>query len=188
MIKDFNKDLKLGETLSNVINKVYPQIFGQDISIENINFNDKKGKSYRLSGINKIIHLSNNEKIFINEKIHRKTDNIIIELWSDFNTGKLGWLFTSKAKYIVQIDLAQNKVCLLSLKSLKKYYTDLCKKYGGSINKIPNIKWQISKRDGPLKNWKSGHIEITEKQFLDWASKENIDTPKIYRLCLESEF
>lgn len=71
-------------------------------------------------GIDKLLHMDNGQRITIDEK-KRRTDygDILLELWSVFEEGKKGWLFTSYCHYLVYAIMPTQKVYLLPMALLR---------------------------------------------------------------------
>lgn len=173
-IKDFEKDNKLSVKWSDDADKMYSKIFGEISKIDFMDFNTTSGKEAQLNGIDKKIYTKDGRIINVDEKTHRFSTDVVIEIWSDINTGKKGWLFTSKADYISQIEPLQDKMLVISMNTLRTYAMR-------EPNVLKSIKWQISEKNG--KTWKSGHVSIKEKDFCNWANKTvGVEKPVIIKL------
>lgn len=177
MIKSFDRDNELSVKWSDDADKMYPKVFGGINKIDFMDFNTTEGKKAQLSGIDKIIHTSDNRIIKVDEKTHRTSDDVVIEIWSDVLTNKQGWLFTSEADYISQIEPRQDKMLVVSMKTLRKY----AMQHPDKTIKSNSIRWQTSEKNG--KTWKSGHVSIKEKDFMTWAANTpGIEKPVIVPL------
>jgi hypothetical protein len=72
-------------------------------------------------GIDKVLYFDNGKAITIDEKKRRRNYNdILLELWSVWESRKLGWLFTSQCDYIVYAIMPSKKVYLLPTLLLRR--------------------------------------------------------------------
>ena len=176
-LKSFDKDNELSTKWSDDADKMYPKVFGKIDHIDFMDFETEEGKKEQLSGIDKKIYTEDGRLITVDEKTHRNSTDVVIEIWSDVLTNKQGWLFTSKADYISQIEPRQDKMLIVSMKTLRKYAVQ----HPEQTITSNAIRWQTSIKNG--KTWKSGHVSINEKDFVDWANKTpDVEKPVIVPL------
>lgn len=176
-LKSFDKDNELSTKWSDDADKMYSKVFGKVDHIDFMDFDTEEGKKEQLSGIDKKIYTEDGRIITVDEKTHRNSTDVVLEIWSDVLTNKQGWLFTSKADYISQIEPRQDKMFIVSMKTLRKYAVQ----HPEQTIKSNAIHWQVSEKNG--KTWKSGHVSIKEKEFVDWANKTpDVEKPVIVPL------
>lgn len=121
-INYFNRDLEYSleqreeELFDNFYFRVFPEL---DNKRDNIIFvTDIK---LQKKGIDKILILNTGQKISIDEKKRRENYNdILLEIWSNYENKVKGWLFTSCCHYIVYAIMPTNKVYLLPMILLRK--------------------------------------------------------------------
>lgn len=110
-INYFDKDLEysLEQRECEMFDTFYHRIFPDLVDIELVT-----DKALQKKGIDKILHLSNGQKIAVDEK-KRRSDygDILIELWSVYEHKVRGWLFTSHCHYIVYAIMPTKKAYLL---------------------------------------------------------------------------
>ena len=165
MNKSFDKDNELSVKWSNDADAVYCKLYHcNPTDIEFMDFDTPKGKEAQLNGIDKVITCPDGHTVTVDEKTHRISDNLCIEFWSDVNTGKKGWLYTSKADYISQIEPRQDKMLLVSMATIREYARTHLEDF-----KKKGMIWQTSERNG--RSWKSGHVNVREKDLIEWAKK-----------------
>lgn len=176
-LKSFDKDNELSTKWSDDADLMYPKIFGEIDHIDFMDFNTEDGRREQLSGVDKKLYMKDGRLIKVDEKTHRDSANLVIEFWSDFNSGKKGWLYTSTADYISQIEPRQDKMLIISMSTIREYARTHVEEF-----RIKNkMRWQESTKDG--KTWKSGHVNVTEKELMDWANKTvGIERPIIHPL------
>ena len=93
----------------------YQRVFPNLVRIELV-----ENERLQRLGIDKLLHLENGQRIAIDEK-KRRTDysDILLELWSVYEQGKKGWLFTSYCHYVVYAIMPTQKVYLLPVALLR---------------------------------------------------------------------
>lgn len=177
MQKSFDKDNELSVKWSNDADAVYCKMYHcEPNDIAFMDFTTPEGKEAQLKGIDKIISLPGGKQIKIDEKTHRLSDNLCIEFWSDINSRKQGWLYTSQADYISQIEPRQDKMLYISMATIREY----ARTHMDDFRKSGMI-WQTSERNGIT--WKSGHVNVKEKDLIEWA-KKTVGVEKPYVLPL----
>lgn len=103
---DFNKDLEFSKD-NNFIN-IYKMCFGEDIEVEYLN-----DYHYQKQGIDCKIIFPDGQELFIEEKKRRKYYNdILLEIWSNVEDKKPGWVKYSQADYLC-IMFADTKIFLM---------------------------------------------------------------------------
>jgi hypothetical protein len=173
-LKSFDKDNELSTKWSDDADMVYPKIFGDIDHIDFMDFNTAEGKAAQLAGIDKKLYMKDGRLIKIDEKTHRDSSALVIEFWSDINTGKQGWLYTSTADYISQIEPRQDKMLIVSMNTIREY----ARTHINEFKAQNRMRWQESTRNG--RTWKSGHINVSEKELMDWSNKTvGIEKPVI---------
>ncbi len=117
-MNDFKIDLQysLESRDNDVFDNFYRRVF-PGISV--IEFcNDLKTQK---TGVDKIIHFKSGNKFTVDEKKRRKNYNdIALEIWSDFDKKKKGWLCYSVCDYIVYAIMPSLKVYVLPTILLKR--------------------------------------------------------------------
>jgi hypothetical protein len=117
---DFKPDLEYSleerdnELFDNFYKRIFPGIskieFCEDLSIQK-------------TGVDKIIHFAKGNKFTIDEKKRRIDYNdIALELWSNYEKRKRGWLYYSTCDYIVYAIMPSLKVYLLPTILLKRVW------------------------------------------------------------------
>lgn len=105
---NFNSCYKLGCNIKiqQQMDCWYKEKFGNDISIKRY---DKSLEAQRVYGTDVVIILGNGKKLSIDEKVRRssylKSPMYALEIVSNAERDKLGWLYTNVADYIVYITL-----------------------------------------------------------------------------------
>lgn len=115
MVNDFNEDLAY--SFSGDINNFYRRIF----PVKKIEEVTDRQVQYR--GIDKILYLEGGKELKIEEK-RRRTDygDILLEVYSNRETKRLGWLYTSQSDYIsYRVEGAPDKVFLLPMALLQAW-------------------------------------------------------------------
>ena len=108
---DFQTDLEysLITRESEMFDLFYQRVFPNVVRIELI-----EDEKLQRRGIDKVLHLANGQRIAIDEKKRRTNySDILLELWSVYEKGKKGWLFTSYCHYVVYAIMPTQKVYLL---------------------------------------------------------------------------
>jgi len=114
---DFQSNLEysLEARENEVFDLFYKRVFPGLVRIELV----EDIKLQRL-GIDKILHLDTGQRITIDEKKRRVNyGDILLELWSVYEKGKKGWLFTSYCHYVVYAIIPTQKVYLLPMVLLR---------------------------------------------------------------------
>jgi hypothetical protein len=115
---DFITDLKYSfeEGESNLFDGLYSRIFSGLKFVEVV-----KDMKRQLKGIDKVLHFNNGMQLTIDEKKRRYNyGDIILEVWSNYNQRKFGWLYTCQCDYIVYAVMPLQKVYLLPTMLLRK--------------------------------------------------------------------
>ena len=119
-MNDFVTDLQYSfeESDNEIFDNFYKRIFPSITQIEVCtDLNIQK------TGIDKIIHFASGNTFTIDEKKRRKDYNdIAIELWSDYDKQKRGWLYYSRCDYIVYAIMPTMKIYLLPTILLKRVW------------------------------------------------------------------
>jgi len=116
-LNDFKTDLEysLEDNESDLFDNFYRRVFPSLVEIENVTDLD-----LQMKGIDKIIHFKENKKLYIDEKKRRKDyGDIILEIWSNTEKRKAGWIFKSHTDYIVYAIIPSRKCYLLPALLLK---------------------------------------------------------------------
>ena len=136
----------------------YRRVFSDLVRIELV----EDLKLQRL-GIDKLLHMGNGQRIAIDEK-KRRTDygDILLELWSVYEKGKKGWLFTSYCHYIVYAIMPTQKVYLLPMALLRMAW------------KNNSVEWERNYKQIVAQNadYKTVNIAIPPSVLLPAISKE----------------
>lgn len=119
-VNNFNIDLQY--SLENGDNELFDNFYKRIFpNVSEIEFcNDMQRQK---SGVDKIIHFTSGNKFTIDEKKRRVDYNdIALELWSDYDKKKRGWLYYSTCDYIVYAVMPSLKVYLLPTILLKRVW------------------------------------------------------------------
>lgn len=87
-------------------------------------------------GIDKILYFFDDRAILVEEKVRRKDyGDILIEVWSNWEKMKKGWIYTCKADYIVYFVEESGRIYilprLLLQKAFEKHWTKWLEEAGG---------------------------------------------------------
>ncbi len=117
-MNEFKTDLKYSldqrecEWFDNFYHRVFPGI--KDIEVVEDLVRQRKG-------IDKVISFNSGYQVTIDEKKRRKDyGDILIEIWSNYEKGKRGWLYYSECDYIVYAIMPTQTVYLLPVLLLKR--------------------------------------------------------------------
>jgi len=156
----FNEDLQYSfePNDNNFLDKFYHKYFPMLDKIEFV-----KDLNLQKQGIDKILTLKDGKEITIDEKKRRKEyGDILLELWSNLEKRKLGWLYTTKCDYIVYIIIPSNKIYLLPVLLLRKAF-------------IKNKKeWLVSKniKDADNYYYTTRNLAVKTNELLSAISNE----------------
>jgi len=117
-MNDFKLDLaySLEERDNEIFDNFYRRLFPTLINIRFIS-----DLAVQKQGIDKILILKDGREITVDEKKRRKDyGDILLELWSVTEAGKLGWLYTCQAEYVVYAIMPSRKAYLLPVILLKR--------------------------------------------------------------------
>ena len=124
---DFDIDLEysLIEKDNEIFDNFYKRVFP---GVDKIEFFDALEMQFK--GIDKRIWLKGGNSFTIDEKKRRKKyPDILLEIWSNFEKKKPGWLFTCQCDYIVYAIMPNSKIYMLPSILLKKAFISNRKKW-----------------------------------------------------------
>lgn len=157
---DFEIDLEysLEARENELFDLFYQRVFPDLVRIEMV----KDLKLQRL-GIDKLLHMENGQRITIDEK-KRRTDygDILLELWSVYEQGKKGWLFTSFCHYVAYAIMPRGKIYLIPVALLRMAWEHNSKEWERTYKKI----------DAQNAQYKTVSIAIPSDVLLAAISKE----------------
>lgn len=161
-VNSFKVDLEfsLNSDADEEINKWYHTKFD---NLERIEF--VHDLAIQKTGIDKVLHMKDGTAIKIEEKRRRNNyPDILLEIWSDYERRKSGWLFTSQSDYLVYI--MPKKVYMYDFRLLRNAW----RHYG-------KAEWFTDYRKivVPNKSWTTVNIPIPVK-VLESAIFEEIAT------------
>lgn len=114
-INNFNDDLSYSLDDNLLFDDLYRKLFP---NVKKVKFaNDFKTQK---SGIDKVLIFPNGNHVYIEEK-KRRVDygDILLEIWSDWEKRKRGWLYTSQSDYIFYAIIPTAQVYILPTLILK---------------------------------------------------------------------
>jgi len=114
---DFDTDLEysLSESENEMFDNFYYRVFPALDNVEVVTDLERQ-----MQGIDKILHFKNGKAVLIDEKKRRKDyGDIILEVWSNTETKKAGWIFKPMTDYIVYAIMPTAKCYLLPSLLLK---------------------------------------------------------------------
>lgn len=131
-MSQFDIDLaySLEQRSNEVFNHFYFNHFAKLQRVEMVEYETQP--ELQLNGVDKILHFNNGNTVTIDEKKRRKNYNdIFLELWSNYNSRNLGWVYTAQCDYIVYFIEPTQKVYILpvlllqgALRKHRKKWTD----------------------------------------------------------------
>ncbi len=135
-LNDFKTDLQYSFDTreSEMFDLFYRRVFPDIGNIEFVEDMERQRK-----GIDKVIHFNSGYKITIDEKKRRKDyGDILLEIWSQYENNKRGWLYYSQCDYIVYAVMPSKKVYLLPVLLLKKVWHDNGKQWQETYGERPS--------------------------------------------------
>lgn len=167
MVHDFDKDNTFSMKYSDAADSAYRRFYNGKIdSIEFMDYNTSEGKVAQLSGVDKIFHLKDGSLIKVDEKTHAVSYGISFEFWSNWEAKKQGWLYTSTADYVAQIEPQKDKIIYTSMKAMREF----CRAHMDWFKSANKMHFQTSTRNGST--WHSASVTVSEKTYIDWVNSQ----------------
>lgn len=118
---EFIRTMEIERSFQPMADKLYRELF-PDCEIETIDWNESdRNKKLQMADVDRIIHTKDGKSIKISEKFRTgkyKLTDVMIELYSNLESKKLGWAFRSKADYLFYYKGGQ--VCIIDAEDVKK--------------------------------------------------------------------
>lgn len=177
-LHNFYEDNKGSVKYSDEADKAYHRLYrGHIRNIEFMDFSTEKGKKAQLEGIDKILYLDDGREIKVDEKTHAVSYGITMEFWSNVERKTPGWLFTSTADYIAQIEPRKDEIIYISMNTMR----DFVRAHITEWKQNNKMRYQQSTKDG--KYWHSAAVTVKNKEFIDWVkSKPNLEQVQVLPL------
>lgn len=123
---EFIKAMEIERSFQPMADKLYQELF-PGCEIETIGWDESdRNKKLQMADVDRIIHTKDGKSIKISEKFRTgkyKLTDVMIELYSNLESKKLGWAFQSEADYLFYYKGGQ--VCIVDAEDVKQIAQDI---------------------------------------------------------------